>query len=288
MKRSIALASALALSSSNGYSAEPNVAPSTPRASNVRVMQGGGIVRSGIVGTYQTQAERDIAQYEQVVKLSEEQKQKIKDIYDKRDVELREYQTSISDKMQKQQAVMNEAVQSKDQTRIEAARKEWMALFAPQQAIVKRGAEELKKVLTPEQKELVQEHKFITTIEQYAPGVELTDAQFNLLRIASTTGDGELEGYEGVLFELLNKTLTAEQAKTALKYRVNQMLQAQFRNANITSEQQTKIDARIGLMLEHHPRTMHVDGVVFQKLRDYVNEILTAEQKEAMRFPRAN
>jgi Spy/CpxP family protein refolding chaperone len=79
MKRSITLATALALSSSIvGYSAEPNVAPSTPRTSNVRVMHGGGIFRSGIVGTNQTQAERDIEQHEKVVKLTDAQKQQIK------------------------------------------------------------------------------------------------------------------------------------------------------------------------------------------------------------------
>lgn len=289
MKRSIILATAFTLSSSIvGYSAEPNVAPSAPRTSNVRAVQGGGIMRSGIVGTNQTQAERDIEQHEKVVKLTDAQKQRIKDIYDKRDQELREYQVSITEKMQKQQAAMNEAVQSKDQAKIETARKQWMALFTPQQEIVKRGQESLKKVFTPEQKEKIQDAKFMNTIAQYAPGVELTPGQINLLRIASTTGDGELEGYEGVLYELLNKTLTADQAKTALKFRVNQMLESQFRNAGITPEQQKKIDARITLMLEHHPRAMHVDGVVFQKIREYVNEILTAEQKETMKFPRAS
>lgn len=251
-------------------------------------IQSSNIRSNGIVGTYQTQAERDIEQHEKVVKLTDEQKQRIKDIYEKRDQELKDFQTSVNAKLQARQAAMQEAYKSKDQARIQAAQKEWQALFAPQQEIVKRGQESLKKVFTPEQKEKIQEARFLTTIAQYAPGVELTAGQMNLLRIASTTGDGELEGYEGVLYELLNKTLTAEQTKTVLKHRLNQMLESQFRNAKITPEQQKKIDARITLMLEHHPRAMHVDGIVFQKIREYVMETLTAEQKEAMKFPRAS
>lgn len=283
MKRKFILAAALALSSAVPVHAQVSSSDQKPRivsGGNVRVMNG------GIVGTNQTQAERDIEQYEQVVKLTEEQKKQIKDIYDARDKELKDYQASITEKIQKQQAAMQEAAQSKNQEAMRAASQAFTELFKPQQEIVKRGQEALKNVLTPDQKEKVQEHKFKTTISAYAPGVELTEGQLNLLKISCTTGSGELEGYEGLLFELLNKTLTAEQAKTVLKSRVNQMLTANFRNANIAPEQQKKIDARIDAMLEGHPKTLHLDGVVFQKLREYVNELLTPEQKEEMKKPR--
>lgn len=284
MQRSIALAVILTVSSPFvAGSAEPNVAP--PRTNAIRSSQ--GFSASGIVGDNKTQAERDIEQYEKVVKLSDDQKRRIKEIYDARDKELKEYQATMNEKLPAQQAAMNEAVKSGNQAAIAEARKQFTTLFAPQQEIVKRGAEKLKGVLTPEQKEKVQEHRFRTTIAAYAPGAELTEAQINLLRIASTTGSGELEGYEGVLHELLNKTLTPEQAKTVLKHRVSQLLAATFRNVDFTPEQQSKIDAQIALMLENHPRAMHLDGVVYQKLQAFINQLLTAEQKEAMQRPRA-
>jgi Spy/CpxP family protein refolding chaperone len=285
MRRSFVLASVLVLSAPF-VSASIAAAQNAPRTSALRAA--GGFAASGIEGTNQTQAERDIAQYEKVVKLTAEQKQKIKEIYDARDKELKEYQASITEKMQAQQAAMNEAARSGDQTKIAAASQGFRALFAPQQEIVKRGQESLRNVLTPEQKQKVQEQRFADTIAAYAPGVKLTEAQMNLLRIGSTTGAGELEGYEGVLHELLGKTLTAEQTKEVLAHRLNQMLEAQFRNAGLTPEQQAKIDARIKLMLENHPKTMHIDGVVYQKIRDYFNDQLTAEQKEKLRFPRAS
>ena len=295
MRRSFVFASVLALSSpfvsatvaAAQNAPAPNAAgANAPRTSALRAA--GGFAASGIEGTNQTQAERDIAQYEKVVRLTDEQKQKIKDIYDARDKELKEYQASITEKMQAQQAAMNEAARSGDQAKIAAASQAFRALFAPQQEIVKRGQESLRNVLTPEQKQKVQEQRFLDTISAYAPGVKLTEAQMNLLRIGSTTGAGELEGYEGVLHELLGKTLTAEQSKQVLTHRLNQMLDAQFRNADLTPEQQEKIDARIKLMLENHPKTMHIDGVVYQKIRDYINDQLTAQQKEKMRLPRAS
>jgi len=295
MRRSFVFTTVLALSSpvvacNVAAAAEPNApAPkpnALPRANVIRAS--GGFAASGIEGTNQTQAERDIAQYEKVVQLTDAQKQRIKVIYDARDKELKEYQASITEKMQAQQAAMSEAARSGDQAKIAAANQAFRALFAPQQEIVKRGRESLRNVLTPEQKQMVQEQRFVDTIAAYAPGVKLTEAQMNLLRIASTTGSGELEGYEGVLHELLGKTLTAEQSKQVLTHRLNQMLSAQFRNADIRPEQQEKIDARIKLMLETHPKSMRIDGVVFQKIRDYINDQLTAEQKEKLRIPRAS
>lgn len=285
MKRLIALAAISSFCFAfTSHAQTPNTGgqPRIASGSNVRSVNG-----DGIVGTFQTQAERDIDQYEKVVTLTDEQKRKIKDIYAARDRELQEFQASVQVKLQAQQAALNEAARNKDQKGMESARKEFMSLFAPQQDIIKRGTEALKQVLTPEQREKAQEHRFMTTIASYAPGVQLTEAQLNLLKIASTTGSGELEGYEGVLYELLNKTLTAEQTRVVLKHRVDQLLAAHFRNVNITPEQRRKIDARIELMLEHHPRTTQLDGVVFQKLREYVGELLTAEQKEALKFPRA-
>src|SRR6185295_13879411 len=98
-------------------------------------------------------AEWYIERTDKIVKLSEEQKKKITELFAAREKAMQEFQSGLEAKAKAASAALGEAMKSKDQERIAREQKAYQELYAPMQAIYKKSEAALQNVLTQEQRE---------------------------------------------------------------------------------------------------------------------------------------
>lgn len=114
----------------------------------------------GIWGNGKSQAEHYIEQTDKIVKLSDEQKQKIRALFEKREMESKAIQAAIQAKQSALARGLEEASKSKNQEAINKARQAYTDLYAPMSELMKKSNVDLQNVLTAEQREALKQPRF--------------------------------------------------------------------------------------------------------------------------------
>lgn len=221
-----------------------------------------------------------IEQTDKVAKLSAEQKQTIEQLFEARDKALQGHQAAIAEKAKQISAQIGEAWKSKNQEAVTAAQKKYQELYAPLSEITTKTNAAIQAVLTAEQKTKLQEHRLAAMVTVYAPGITFTEAQNKQIKEAVGQA-GDHEGFERKLPEILERTLTPEQASQVLRHRLTSFVKMAFGNAKLTPEQLRKVEERITDISKDHKRGLQFEPSTYNKVSEFVTGLLTDEQKNA-------
>lgn len=214
-----------------------------------------------------------------VVPLTPDQQNSMMKIIEARDKALQEYQAKNADKFKAANQAMTDAYKSQDKEAIAKAQKENQALFAGTSEIYSKAQKELDGVLTPEQKAKRQEARVAQTIKSLTDGATLTPEQEKKIKaVIAESGNGETR--ERADYQAVQDVLTAEQKAAIARNRALSFTKMMFGRANLTPEQAKQIESAYDDLAKSGNAK---PGEITRKLNDAVNNLLTAEQKEAMK-----
>jgi Spy/CpxP family protein refolding chaperone len=250
---------------------EKAAAPGTP----VLAPGGGGL--AGAAG--KSVAAWYIENTDNVVKLTEDQKQAITKVFEAREQQTKDFQAKNAEKIKAASAALVAAYNSKDKDAIAAANKVYQELYASARETWKKSQAELMAVLTPEQRIKLTEHQLTTSVKAITNPVSLSDEQWTRIRAGwKEAQEGEWQKYSQVLSEVL----TPEQKAAIAKYRLMDAAKGTFRGANLTAEQLQAIEAACDELTKGHTK-LGLEPGMWGKVSEKINSLLTAEQKEAMK-----
>jgi Spy/CpxP family protein refolding chaperone len=228
-----------------------------------------------------------IESIDKIVNLTDAQKKAVTETIEARDKAMREFQTKNAEKLKAASAAMMEAFKSKDKDAIAKSQKAYQEIYAPMHEAMKKSQGELDNILTPQQKEKLQESRMTSWIKALTDPAQLTDEQMKKLKAAYaelTKATGH-EGMERKLPETVQNILTAEQKATIAKHRAMMYVKAMFARAKLTDEQMKRVEAMADELAKDQKAKLGLDWQVYNKLAEKIRELLTAEQKEAIRAP---
>ena len=214
-----------------------------------------------------------------VVPLTPDQQNTMMKIIEARDKAVQEFNAKNADKMKAAQQAMGDAFKSQDKDAIAKAQKEYQDVFAGTSEIYRKSQKELDDVLTPEQKTKRKDAQVAQVIKSLTDGVTLTPEQETKIKSAIAEAGGG-EGRERGNYKAVQDLLTPEQKATIAKKRALSYTGMMFGRANLTADQQKQVEAAYdGLAKSGNANPEDV----MKKMSEAVNNLLTAEQKEAMK-----
>ncbi len=240
MKRLFLLAVVMSLASVANLWACEKAAPGASRtpAPNTR---GGGIAAvgpraSGAWGGGKSAAQWYIESIDKIVNLTDAQKKAITQAIQARDKAMQEFQTKNAEKLKAAGTAMMDAYKSKGKDAIAKAQKAYQELYAPMHEAMKKSQGELDKILTPQQKEKLQESRMTAWIKAMTDPAQLSDEQMKKLKAAYSelTKANDHEAMERKLPEAVQNVLTAEQKATIFKHRAMTYVKSMFARAKLT------------------------------------------------------
>lgn len=256
------------------------------QAQVIGLSPGASVPAGGVWNDGKSMSERHIEQVEKVVKLTDEQKQRIRRLFEIRESAAKEIQAAIEAKRGALSRALEEASKSKNQEAITKAQKAFTDLYAPMSELTRKSLEELQNVLTAEQRGKLQDNQLTTMIGAMAPGVKLSEAQLKAVKDGVSPANEHQMRWGANLQELLEKTLTEEQAAGVLKQRAVQFATMQFQAAKLTPEQLRKLEQQAAEVSKASKHKLQLDPTAYNKLTTFVDSLLTAEQREAMKKSR--
>jgi membrane-associated protease RseP (regulator of RpoE activity) len=226
-----------------------------------------------------------IASLDPIVGLSDEQKKAVTEVIESRDKAMREFQSKQADQLSAAGKALGAAYQKNDKEAIAKAQKDYQDLYAPLHQVMKDSQKKLDDVLTPQQKEKQADHQVATWIKALTAPVELSEEQKQKAKAAyrelrKTAGH---EPTEQKLPEVIFKVLTPQQRVAINKQRLAPYVKAMFARAKLTDEQNKKVEALLDKICSDP--NLSVDGKTYQSVSQKVEELLTKEQKEALKKP---
>lgn len=214
-----------------------------------------------------------------LVPVTPDQQNAMMRIIEARDKAVQEYQAKNADKLKAANQAMMDAYKSQDKEAIARTQKENQALFAGTSEIYSKAQKELDDVLTPEQKTKRQEARTAQVIQSLTGGVTLTPEQEKKIKaVLAESGNGETR--ERVNYQAVQDVLTAEQKAAIAKSRALSFTKMMFGRANLTADQATQIESAYDALAKSGNAKPEE---LTKKLNEAVNNLLTAEQKEAMK-----
>ena len=263
----------------------PNPSPQVKPTAQVQgggVIIGGGGNPGGALGRFaggKSASEWYIESVNKLVPLTPDQQNVMMRIIEARDKAVQEFQAKNADKLKAASQAMMDAFKSQDKEAIAKAQKENQAVFAPTAEIYPKAQKELDDVLTPEQKTKRNEARTAQVIKSLTDGATLTPEQEKKIKaIIAESGGGE--GRERANYQGVQDVLTAEQKAAIAKSRALSMTKMMFGRANLTADQTKQVESAYDALVKSGNAK---PGEAAQKLNEAVNNLLTAEQKEAMK-----
>ena len=237
-------------------------------------------------GGVRSAAQWYIDSIDKIVNLTDAQKKAITESIEARDKAMRDFQTKNAEKLKAAGAAMMEAYKSKDKDAIAKAQKTYQELYAPMHEAMKKSQGELDNILTPPQREKLQESRMMGWIKALTDPAQLTDEQTKKLKAAygELTKTGH-EVMERKLPELVQSVLTAEQKVTIAKHRAMMYVKAVFARAKLTDEQMKRVEALVDDLAKDQKADLSTVWQSYSKLAEKIRELLTAEQKKALEVP---
>jgi hypothetical protein len=221
-----------------------------------------------------------IERTEQVVKLSDEQKEAITELFAERDKAVKEYQASIKEKTEATSAAMQKAGRDKDFEELTRLQKAYQELYAPLGEITKKYDQALQKLLTAEQRDMLHETQITMMAKTMAPGIELTAEQMKKLkaRVGVLTTGGEVwKDFP----EILDQTLTGEQIAAVVKQQARSYITMMTGGVKLSDEQSEKVEKELSQLTKERAKIGRFQPELYQKLSEFAKGLLTEEQKEA-------
>lgn len=230
-------------------------------------------------------AQWHIASLDPIVGLSDEQKKAITEVIESRDKAMREFQSKQAEQLSAASKAISEAYQKNDKDAIAKATKAYQELYAPLYQVMKDSQKKLDDVLTPQQKEKQANHQVATWIKALTAPVELSDEQKQKAKAAyrelrKTAGH---EPVEQKLPEVILKVLTPQQRVAINKQRLATYVKGMFARVKLTDEQNKKVEALLDKVCSDPNLTL--DWKTYQSASQKVEELLSKEQKEALKKP---
>ena len=221
-----------------------------------------------------------------VVALTEDQKKELTRIIEARDAAMKNLQAANAEKMKELGTAMAEAHTKGDKEAIGRLQKEYQQAYAPWQEAMKKAQQQLEDVLTPEQKAKQREHRETSWVKAMTAPVELNSEQLEKARaVFRKAMEGrDHEARERQMPTLLQDILTQEQKEKIFRHRTAGMLTSQFGAAGLTSEQKAKMDEIVDALGKECGYAF--TWQIWPKLNEKVSEVLTPEQREAMKKAR--
>jgi Spy/CpxP family protein refolding chaperone len=225
-------------------------------------------------------AQAYIANLERGATLTDEQKKKIADIFAEREKAVSEFREKNAEKLKAAAAAFHDASKSGDADAISSAQGTYQQLYAPLQKTLDKCSTELSKVLTREQKAAIDDFRADEFVKGSIGPVKLRADQLReLKRVYLDVVNGRAQEGENLL-QAFDRVLSPEQKSALTQHRLTSYAKLAYARANLTAQQSAKID-RICRDVASDP---DVDPTqVYSVLRDRVQEVLTAEQKESMK-----
>jgi Spy/CpxP family protein refolding chaperone len=227
-----------------------------------------------------------IESLDKTVNLTDAQKKAITASFEARDKAMREFQTKNAEKLKAVSTALMGAHKSKDKDAIAKAQKTYQELFAPMHDAMKKSQAELDAILTPQQREKLQESRMVSWIKALTDPAQLTEEQTKKLKAAY--GELTKAGHEAMgrkLPEIVQDVLTAEQKLTIAKHRAMTYVKAVFARAKLTDEQLKRVEAMVDELAKEAKTEPMAVWQSYNKLAEKIRGLLTAEQKKALEVP---
>lgn len=243
--------------------------------------------QSGLIlnafGGGKSAAEWYIERTEKVVDLSEQQKKAITALFESRDKAMKEFQESIAEKMKTASKELTEAAKTQDKEAMSKAQKAYQDLYAPMHEIIKKSETALQNVLTAQQREKIEDSRVMDMIKSLTAGIQVTKEQLEKLKATVGKSMAENTTRERSLPESIEKILTPEQLAAIRKERALTYAKMSFTAAKLTAEQLKKLEAKTIELTKDQKNSLQFDVGIYQKLNEFVNAMLTEEQKELLK-----
>ena len=217
------------------------------------------------------------------VKLTDDQKQAMTEIIQARDQAMTEWHRENAEKLRAASNAMAEASKKQDREGFAKAQKEYQDLYVVMHEIMQRHQMKLQNVLTAEQHANQRDARISRLVKQSAGLVDLTEEQQRLLiaRIKDTVAR-EAFPETAELYEVVQQVLTPAQKTAVARQRLLSLVKGMYARANLTEQQQKQAEA-ICAELAEEPDAQPV--AVFESLKQRMDAVLTAEQKESLKVP---
>ena len=222
-----------------------------------------------------------IENLDKAVGLTDAQKKSIIDIFDARDLSLKDFEAKHADDIKAASKKMQDARESGDREVMAKARGDYSEILAPMHDTMKKADDDLANVLTEEQKTKQKEYRITTAIKAMAAPVELTDDQIKKLVTDAQGHEGERGSAEQKISEALDQMLTADQKATIARHKALAEVMRKYGSGRILSRDQAKEVAGICEELSKDIALKPDDAA--KKLSDKIESLLTDEQKEAIK-----
>ena len=294
MKRWLVLAAAIAVfTAAQVWAAEDPKAGGGKEAAPAVKVNSGTVTVSGPVtlsggafwGGGKSAAQWYIESTEKVVPLTEDQKKAITQTIEARDKAMQDFQSQNKEKLQAAGKALGDTFKSQDKEKIAQAQKAYQDVYAPMHEIMKKSQKALDDILTPQQRDKIQENQTATWIKAVTDPVQLSSEQLDKAKAAYREfAKGGLRYTERGLPEAIDKILTPEQKATISKHRMMNYVKAMFSRAKLSDEQMKKAEAAVD---ELGKQDAKMQRQWYGTLQEKINALLTPEQKEAMKAPTA-
>ncbi|HWE02204.1 MAG TPA: hypothetical protein VG326_07300 [Tepidisphaeraceae bacterium] len=263
-------------------SAGSALAADEPRAENPRE-------RNGDVAIPRGEGRRDgrsssaayIETLDKAVGLTDAQKKSIVDIFDARDLALKDFEAKNADAIKAASQKMQDARASNDREAMAKARGDYSEILAPMHDIMKKADDDLAGVLTAKQKTKEKEYRITAAIKRAIAPIELTDDQVKKLIGLVEAHEGERGSVERTLSDGLDQMLTAEQKDSIARHKALEAVMRTYGSGRLLSREQAK-EALAFYDEVSKDATLKGDEAA-KKLTDKINGLLTDEQKEAIK-----
>jgi Spy/CpxP family protein refolding chaperone len=278
MKRLLVLAIVIGLACAANLWAQEKAAPAAGGATAPKVSRG--------VVAGKSAAQWYIESIDKIVNLTDAQKKAVTESFEARDKAMREFQAKNAEKLKAAGAAMMEAYKSKDKEAIAKSQKAYQDLYAPMHEAMKKSLGELDNLLTPEQKEKVQESRAAVWIKASTDPAQLTDEQVKKLKAAygELTKPGHQAEWQK-LPEAIDSVLTAEQKAVIARHRAMGYVKMMFARAKLTDEQMKRVEAMVDELAKDQNVKPAMIWQSYNKLAEKIRALLTAEQKKEMEAP---
>jgi hypothetical protein len=218
-----------------------------------------------------------------VVTLTDEQKKAMTDIVEARERAVKDFQAKNAAKIKAAGSAVRESLAARDRDAIAKAQRAYLQLFAPMHQLMKSSQDELTDVLTAEQKDQLHDYRVMHAIKSMTAPIALSSEQIDEVKAASTGDD--LGAFGGKTYQAVQRVLTPEQKAEIAKSRAVHYAKFAFARAKLTADQIKQVEA-LGDELAKDQTAASNNAKVYAKLTDRINELLTDEQKEAMKKAR--
>jgi Spy/CpxP family protein refolding chaperone len=274
--KSIRIVAAIALAATVLRAEEPPPAVETPPPAEPAPQDTRAKLRK------ETGAQLYIDHLDPIVQLTDEQKERITTICDTSHKFRQEFLQKNAERSRAADKAVQDAYASGDEEAQKRAMEEYQILHEPVQKSLLKSYEDLKKVLTREQRTKLYDHQAMQTIKNMTEPATLKPDQVRQIKNAYREAMENPDPENPInIMNVIAEVLTPEQAHQIKKYRAVNYVKQAFAPAKLTEEQMKRAER----LCEDILRDPDIGDQSYDVIQQRVSEILTREQREAMNPP---